>query len=118
MSVPFQKNVFDFIDFIIKTSKNLRSLTPVLLKLLIIVQMCKKHEEEFLSPLFWHPICHNLSRIDYSIPPQRCEVPISIVAVNRIEVIDHIVWFYNELNIYGGAGDFSDLSSHALIFLT
>ena len=32
--------------------------------------------------------------------PQMCKVPISIVAVNRIEVIDHIDWLHNELNIY------------------
>ena len=34
--------------------------------------------------------------------PQKCEVPISIVAVYRIDVIDHIDWLHNELNIYGG----------------
>ena len=34
--------------------------------------------------------------------PQSWKVPISIVAVNRIEVIDHIDWLHNELNIYGG----------------
>ena len=34
--------------------------------------------------------------------PQRCEVPISIVAVNHIEVIDHIDWIHDVLNIYGG----------------
>ena len=34
--------------------------------------------------------------------PEKCEVPISIVAVNHIEVIDHINWLHNELNIYGG----------------
>ena len=34
--------------------------------------------------------------------PQRCKVPISIVAVNHIEVIGRIDWLHNELNIYGG----------------
>ena len=43
--------------------------------------------------------------------PQRWKVPISIVAVNHIEVIDHIDWLHNELNIYGG--DLNHLSPHA-----
>ena len=43
--------------------------------------------------------------------PQMC-----IVAVNFIEVIDHIDWLYNELNIYGG--DLNHLSTYGLIFLT
>ena len=51
--------------------------------------------------MFWHLICQNWSSIDYSMAPQRCKVPISIVAVNHIEVIGHIDWFHNELNIYG-----------------
>ena len=39
--------------------------------------------------------------------PERWEVPISIVAVNRIEVTDHIDWLHNELNIYDGGFDYS-----------
>ena len=33
---------------------------------------------------------------------QRWKVPISIFAVNHIEVIYHIVWLHIEINIYGG----------------
>ena len=50
--------------------------------------------------------------------PKRCEVPISIVAVNRIDNID---WLHNELDTRGSifmAGDMSHLSPHALTFLT
>ena len=43
--------------------------------------------------------------------PQRWKVPISIVAVNHIEVIDHIDWLRNELNVYDGG--FEPLSPHA-----
>ena len=46
--------------------------------------------------------------------PQRWKVPISIVAVNHIEAIDHIDWLHNELNIYGGG--FEPLSPHADFF--
>ena len=34
--------------------------------------------------------------------PQSSKVPISIVAVNCIEDIDHIDWLHSELNIYDG----------------
>ena len=34
--------------------------------------------------------------------PQRWKVPISIIAVNHIEAIDHIDWLHNELDIFGG----------------
>ena len=44
--------------------------------------------------------------------PQRWKVPISIVAVNHIEVIDHIEWLHNELAI-SIAEDLNHLSSHA-----
>ena len=43
--------------------------------------------------------------------PQMWKVPISIVAVNHIEDIDHIDWLYNELNIYGE--DLNHLLPHA-----
>ena len=48
---------------------------------------------------------------------QRWKVPISIVAVPviHIEVIDHIDWLYNELNIYGGG--FEPLISSCWFFL-
>ena len=36
------------------------------------------------------------------VPQIRWKVPISIFAVNHIEVIDHIDWLHIELNIYGG----------------
>ena len=41
-----------------------------------------------------------------------CEVPISIVAVNRI---DHTNWLHNEFDIYGG--DLNHLSPHTLFVL-
>ena len=44
--------------------------------------------------------------------PQRWKVLISIVAVNRIEVIDHINWLHNEFNIYGG-----DLNHYLLMLI-
>ena len=47
--------------------------------------------------------------------PRRWKVPISIVAVNHIEVIDHIDWLHNELNIYGGG--FEPLISSCWFFL-
>ena len=43
---------------------------------------------------------------------QRWKVPNSIVAVNHIEVIDHIDWLHNELAI-SMAGDLNHLSPHA-----
>ena len=43
---------------------------------------------------------------------QRWKVPISIVAVNHIEAIDHIGWLHNELNIYGGGFELR-ISPHA-----
>ena len=47
--------------------------------------------------------------------PQRCEVPISIVAVQyRIEVAGHIDWLYNELNIHT-AGNLNHFFRHVLI---
>ena len=45
--------------------------------------------------------------------PQNCKVPISIVAVNCIEDIDHIDWLHNELNIYGGG--FEPLTSSSFL---
>ena len=59
-------------------------------------------KKKIKSQQFWHLICQNWSNIDYSMAPQRWKVPISIVAVNHIEVIDQIDWLHNELNIYGG----------------
>ena len=47
--------------------------------------------------------------------PQRWKVPFSIFAVNDIEVIDHIDWLHNELNIYGGG--FEPLISLCWFFL-
>ena len=47
--------------------------------------------------------------------PQRQKVPISIVAVNHIEVIDHIDWLHDELNIYGG--EFEPHTSSCWFFL-
>ena len=47
--------------------------------------------------------------------PQRRKVPNSIVAVNHIEVIDHIDWLHNELNIYSGG--FEPLISSCWFFL-
>ena len=44
--------------------------------------------------------------------PQRWKVPDSIVAVNHIEIIDHIDWLHNELAI-SMAGDLNHLSPHA-----
>ena len=44
--------------------------------------------------------------------PQRCKVPNSIVAVNHIEVIDHIDGLHNELAM-SMAGDLNHLSPHA-----
>ena len=44
--------------------------------------------------------------------PQRLKVPISIVAVNHIEIIDHTDWLHNELAI-SMAGDLNNLSPHA-----
>ena len=64
------------------------------------------------SQLFWHLICQIWSSINNSVAPQRWKVPISIVAVNHIEVIDHIDWLHNELNVYGG-GDLNHLPPHA-----
>ena len=58
----------------------------------------------------------NWSSIDNSMAPQRWKVPISIVAVNHIEVIDHIELLHNELAI-SMAGDLNHLSSHADFFL-
>ena len=53
-----------------------------------------------------------IKRIDNSKALQRWKVPISIVAVNHIEVIDHIEWLYNELAI-SMAEELNHLSSHA-----
>ena len=60
-------------------------------------------------------ICQNWSSIDNSMAPQRWKVPDSIVAVNHIEVIDHIDWLHNELAI-SMAGDSNHLSPHADLF--
>ena len=62
--------------------------TPILLKLLTIIQMCKNQKEG--------------NFIKINLTPQSCKVPISIVAVNCFEDIDHIDWLHKELNIYGG----------------
>ena len=70
--------------------------------MLIIVQKCKSIKKEILSQLIWHLIRYNWSSIDYSVAPERCQVPISIVAVNPIEVFERIDRIYSELNIYGG----------------
>ena len=43
--------------------------------------------------------------------PQRWKVPNSIVAVNHIEIIDHIDWLQDELAI-SMAGDLNHLSPH------
>ena len=64
--------------------------------------MCKNLKAGNFITIIWHFICHNWSSIDFSMAPQRCKVPISIVAVNHTEVIDHIGSLHNELNIYGG----------------
>ena len=45
---------------------------------------------------------------------QRWKVPISIFAVNHIEVIDRIVWLHIEINIYGGG--FEPLISSCWLF--
>ena len=47
--------------------------------------------------------------------PQRWKVPNSIVAVNHIEIIDHIDWFHSELAI-SMAGDLNHLSPHADVY--
>ena len=47
-------------------------------------------KKEIKSQSFWHLICQNWSSIDDSMVPERRKVPISIVAVNHIEVIAHI----------------------------
>ena len=44
--------------------------------------------------------------------PQRWKVPNSIIAVNHIEIIDHIDWLHNELAI-SMAGDLNHFSPHA-----
>ena len=44
--------------------------------------------------------------------PQKWKVPNSIVAVNHIEIIDHIDWLHNELAI-SMTGDLNHLSPHA-----
>ena len=72
-------------------------------------------KKEIKSQSFWHLICQNWSSIDNSMAPQRWKVPISIVAVNHIEVIDHIDWLHNELNIYGRG--FEPLISSCWFFL-
>ena len=47
--------------------------------------------------------------------PQRCKVPISIVAVNHIKVTDLIDWLYMELSIYvGGFEPFISLDADIL----
>ena len=43
---------------------------------------------------------------------QRCKVPISIVAVNCIEAIDHIEWLHNDFSVYGRIFE-PLISSHA-----
>ena len=48
--------------------------------------------------------------------PQRCKVPISIFAVNRIEVIDYIDCF--TMISISKVGDLNHISPNALIFLT
>ena len=46
----------------------------------------------------WDLICQNLSSIHISIAPQRRKVPISIVAVNRIDHFDWLNIMPNDLN--------------------
>ena len=65
-------------------------------------------KKEIKSQWFWHLICQNWSSIDNSTARQRWKVPISIVAVNRI---DHTDW----LNIM--VDDLKHLSPRVLIFL-
>ena len=64
--------------------------------------MCKNQKEGNFITINSTPHCQNWSSIDYSMAPKSCKIPISIVAVNCIEDIDHIDWLHNELNIYGG----------------
>ena len=53
--------------------------------------MCKKHKEGNFNTINLKP---HLSQL--------VKVPISVIATNRIEVIDHTDWLHNKLNIYGG----------------
>ena len=83
--------------------------------------MCKYQKEGNFITINLTPHCQNWSSIDYSMAPQSCKVPISIVTVNCIEDIDHIDRLHNELNIYGGGfepliSSYADLSYLIQIF--
>ena len=55
--------------------------------------MCKKLKKENLKP-------HLSQLVKYWC--KGAKYPFPVVAVKRIEAIDHIDWLHNELNIYGG----------------
>ena len=64
--------------------------------------------KEIWSQWFWHLIFQNWSSVDNSMASQRWKVPISIVAVNRIDHTDCLDITVDDLN---------HLSNHVLIFL-
>ena len=65
-------------------------------------------KKEIKPQSFWHLICQNWSSIDNFMAPQSWKVPISIVAVNRIDHTDWLDIMVDDLNL---------LSPHVLIFL-
>ena len=64
-------------------------------------------KKEIKLQWFWHLICQNWSSIDNSMAPRRWKVPISIVAVTRIDLTD---WLYIMVD------DLNQWSPHVLIF--
>ena len=93
----------------LNTSKKWRSLFLYAYSIKPIMFKCENSmKKEIKSQSFWHLICQNWSSIGNSMTPQRWKIPLSIVAVNRI---DHTDW----LDIM--VDDLNQLSPHVLIFL-
>ena len=63
-------------------------------------------KKEIKSQYFWHLICQNWSSIDHSMAPERWKVPISIVAVNHIDLTDWFNIMVNDLNHWSPRADF------------
>ena len=75
-------------------------------------------KKEIKSQWFWHLICQNWPSIDNSMAPQRWKVPISIVAVNRIDHTDWLDIMVDDLKHLYNSFDFPMYGNEEMAIVT